>query len=132
MMTVGFATILTETLASEKKNPRTFDFLSVELRKRKRKKISGILFSFVSVACCCSLHLPQHGHYENKCEAKSGGFYLPFHYERESKINLQIFICNHFRADGKTLILVAVALGEIRSQAAKLQTVKNRGLAIRC
>ena len=76
------------------------DFLSVELRKRKRKKISGI-FSFLRR---CGLVLcparAQHDHYESDYERKSGGIYSPFHCESENEINLQIFICNRFGADG--------------------------------
>ena len=43
MICLGIA-ILTETITSERENenPGILDFLSVELRKRKRKKISGI------------------------------------------------------------------------------------------
>ena len=40
-------------------NPKVFDFLSVGLRKRKRKKISGTLKYFVSVTCCCGLCVPN-------------------------------------------------------------------------
>ena len=53
-------TILTETITSKhNKNPRISDFLSIELRKRKRKKNSGILNYFRSVACCCGLCVPN-------------------------------------------------------------------------
>ena len=85
------------------------DFPSVELRKRKRKKISDILFLFVSVACCifirkCGLLLwlvrAQHGHYKSKCKRKSGGIFCLSITKAKAKSNLQIFICNHFRADG--------------------------------
>ena len=46
----------------------------------------------------------QHDHYKSKCKRKSGGPSLPFHYESESEIKSQIFICNHFRADGIRVI----------------------------
>ena len=56
----NFDTILTGTLTSEKKKKsQDLDLLSVELRKRNRKKISGIKSLFVSVACCCSLCAPN-------------------------------------------------------------------------
>ena len=53
-------TTLTETITSETKY-KWYDlgFLCVELRKRERKKISGILFYFVSVSCCCGLCMPN-------------------------------------------------------------------------
>ena len=41
------------------KNPRIWDFVSVEVRKRKRKKISRILIYLVSEACCCGLRMPN-------------------------------------------------------------------------
>ena len=53
-------TILTETITSENKYKfQDLGFLSVELQKRKRNKISGILFLFASVACCCGLCVPN-------------------------------------------------------------------------
>ena len=36
----------------------------------------------------------QHVHYESKCERKSWGLHLAFHYESEN------IICNRLRADG--------------------------------
>ena len=41
------------------KIPGFGDFLSVERRKRKRKKTSGILIYLVSEACCCGLLMPN-------------------------------------------------------------------------
>ena len=41
------------------KIPRLWDVLSVGLRKRKRKEISGNYFCFVIVACCCGLYVPN-------------------------------------------------------------------------
>ena len=43
----------------KKKIPGSRIFLSIELRKRKRKKISRILFFFVNVSCCCGLCIPN-------------------------------------------------------------------------
>ena len=83
------------------KNPRILDFLSIELRKRKRKKISGIFIFFRKHGLLLWLVRTQHDHYESKCKRKSGGIYLPFHYESEcEKKNRQIFICNKFYVDG--------------------------------
>ena len=68
-------TILTETITSDKnKNPGILDFfLSVELRKRKRKRNSGILFFFRKCGLLLGHVRDQQGHYESKCERKSGG-----------------------------------------------------------
>ena len=67
------------------KNPRIWDFPSVELRKQKRKKICGFLFLFVSVGVLLWLVRAQHDHYESKYKRKARGIYLPFHYESESE-----------------------------------------------
>ena len=61
-------------------------FPSVELRKRKRKNISGIIFLFVSVACCCGLCVPNMTMMKANAKRESGGIYLPFHYESGSKM----------------------------------------------
>ena len=92
-------TILTETIMIET-NPRTLDFLSVALRKRKRKKISGILTYFVSVACCCGLCLPNMIITKANVKESLVEFNCLSDTKAKAKINLQIFICNCFHAEG--------------------------------
>ena len=65
------------------KSPGILDFLSIALRKRKRKKISGILIFFRKRDLLLWLAHARHDHCESKCERISGGIYLPFHYESE-------------------------------------------------
>ena len=54
-------TILKEAIASENSKIKGIlkDFPSVGLRKRKQKTSQGFCFSFVSVACCCGLCVPD-------------------------------------------------------------------------
>ena len=84
------------------KNPGILDFLSVELRKRKRNKISRILIYFVSVTCCCGLYVPNM--IITKANAKENpGELICLSITKAKKRkqkNPQIFICNHFLADG--------------------------------
>ena len=79
-------TILTETLTSKKKKSQDFGFSLCEITKAKAKEN---LWDFIFIRKCGLLLYPsfaQHDHYENKCEIKAGGIYLPFHYESESII----------------------------------------------
>ena len=98
-------TILTETITSETKHKSQDlgDLLCVALPKRKRKDISGNLLAFVVVASYCGLCVPNM--FLTKANAKEnlGRIYLPCCYDSESEINLQIFICNRFRADESDL-----------------------------
>ena len=71
-------------LQANKKN-RTEDFLSVGLRMRKRKIISGTFFLFRECDVLLGLVRAQHDHYESKCERQSGGTYLACHCEIESE-----------------------------------------------
>ena len=66
-------------------NPRIWDFLSVELRKQKRKKMSGFLL-LVSVACCCGLCVPNMTTTKANAKENLGEFVLPFHCKSESEI----------------------------------------------
>ena len=71
--------------AKQNKNPGILDFLSVGLRKRKGKKISGILCFSRSVACCWGLCVTPQVHYESKCKRHLKEFIFPFHYESENE-----------------------------------------------
>ena len=64
---------------------------SVGLRQQKRKKMSGILHVFASVACRYGLHVQ----YESICKTKFGRICL-----RSIATAKLILICNHFRAGG--------------------------------
>ena len=64
--------------ANKRKNLRIWDFSAVRLRKRKRKKISGILFNFVSVACCCGLCVPNVIIAKANAKENLGEFFVAF------------------------------------------------------
>ena len=81
-------------------NPGILDFLSVELRKRKRKKISGILMYFVSVACRCGLCVPNMIIMKANAKEIIGEIICLSITKARAKQNHPIFICNRFRADG--------------------------------
>ena len=85
--------------AKMNKIPRILDFRSVQLRKRKRKKIS-VFFLFVNVACCYDLCVPNMTIAKAKAKENLGEFICLSITKAKAKLNLQIFICNHFRADG--------------------------------
>ena len=79
---------------------RAFRFLSlsVGLRKRKRKEISGnLLIIFAIVACCCG------NMFTTKANAKEnlGECICLSITKAKAKQDRQIFICNRFLADGR-------------------------------
>ena len=79
---------------------RRKDFLSAGLRKRK--KISGVLFFFVTVACCCGLCEPNMLITKASAKENLGEIICLSIVKAKANQNPQIFICNCFRADGTT------------------------------
>ena len=75
--------VLTETITSEKSKDLGFSLCWITKAKPKEN-----VWDFDICRKCGLLLLlllfwlvrAQHDHYESKCERKSGGFHLPFHY----------------------------------------------------
>ena len=111
--TMGNRIVTVHNYHPHRNNRSGFRIFSLAYDESESKnKSQGLVFFWVSVACCCGLCLPNM--IITKANAGvSGEIYSPFHKESESQKNLQISIRNRFRADsnpGPILLQVAVTV----------------------
>ena len=91
------------------RNPKIWDFLCWMTKAKAKENLWDFIYIRKS-GLLLWLVRAQHENYESKCKRKSRGIDLPFHYESESEINLQILICNHFCVNGT---YIKTILGEL-------------------
>ena len=70
------------------------------ITKAKVEKLFGILLSFVSVACCCGLCMPNMFIAKAHADENLGLFIFLSTTKAKARKSPQIFICNCFRVDG--------------------------------
>ena len=93
-------------------DPGIYDFVSIGIRKRKQKEISGTVHFFVSVVCCSGLWVPIKM-FIRKANAKENlgdVVCLPIT-KAKTRENPQIFICNRIGMAGTTWGNIGVRKG---------------------
>ena len=79
---------------------RTISLLNYDSESESERKSLGISFISLVWACCCGLCMPNMIITNANAEENLGELFAFALRKRTAKKNLQIFICNRFRADG--------------------------------